>query len=129
MALYSRERTGKGQQVQIPMFESMLSFNLIEHLWSGTFGDPHGLGYVRALSPHRRPYATKDGFICVLAVNDEQWRRLLAALGLKEAMADPKYATMAERTRNINELYAIVATATRSEDDRGGKECVRTWRS
>ncbi|MBO9357414.1 CoA transferase [Bordetella petrii] len=121
MALYSRERTGKGQQVQVPMFESMLSFNLIEHLWSGTFGDPHGLGYVRALSPHRRPYATQDGFICVLAVNDEQWRRLLAALGLKEAMADPKYATLTERTRNINDLYAMVAQAisTHSTADLG----------
>ena len=56
MALFSRERTGRGQQVQIPMLETMLSFNLVEHLWAGTFGDEGRLGYGRALSPQRKPY-------------------------------------------------------------------------
>lgn len=111
MALYSRERSGKGQQVQIPMLESMLSFNLIEHLSGGTFGEADGVGYVRALSPYRRPYETKDGFVCVLAVNDAQWRRLLNGLGRGDVMNQAEYATMAQRTRNINALYAIVAQA------------------
>lgn len=109
MALFARERTGRGQQVQIPMLETMLSFNLVEHLWTGTFGEEGSLGYARALSPHRRPYATRDGYICLLAVSDEQWRRLFASFEQPELSGDARFATMEARTRNINELYAIVA--------------------
>lgn len=111
MTLYNRERTGKGQQVQIPMLESMLSFNLIEHLCSGTFDDAGGIGYARALSTHRKPYKTKDGYICLLAVNDDQWKRLLIALKRADVINEPKYSTITERTRNINDLYATVAEA------------------
>src|SRR5271166_6134287 len=90
MALYARERTGLGQQVQVPMFETILSFNYLEHLWGGAFDPPlePGVGYVRLLTPQRRPYATKDGYICVLAVNDDQWARILPAIGRPELIVD-----------------------------------------
>lgn len=82
MALLHRERTGEGQVVQVPMFETLLQFTLFEHLWEAALGKGGAsAGYVRMFSPHRRPYATKDGHICVLAVNDLQWRRLLTAIG------------------------------------------------
>jgi len=110
MALYERERSGRGQVVEVPMLETMLSFNLVEHLWTGAFGPDEGrLGYVRALSPHRRPYATRDGFICLLAVNDEQWKRLFVALDRPELAADERFANITGRTRHIDDLYAIVA--------------------
>jgi len=110
MALFSRERTGKGQQVQVPMFETILSFNYLEHLWGAAFDPPlaPGVGYVRLLTPHRRPYPTKDGYICVLAVNDEQWKRILPALGRADLIADPRFATTPARVRHYDELYGIV---------------------
>jgi len=62
MALYARSVTGNGQEVHVPMLETMLAFNLVEHLWGATLRMPElGLGYTRMLSPHRRPYATRDG--------------------------------------------------------------------
>ena len=62
------------------MVETMMSFNLIEHLWTGQFDQPTGeLGYDRALMSYRRPYATKDGHICLMATSDTQWRGLFAA--------------------------------------------------
>ena len=111
MALYSREKTGLGQQVQVPMFETILSFNYLEHLWGAAFDPPlePGIGYVRLLTSHRRPYPTKDGYICVLAVNDDQWRRILPALGRADLVADGRFATTAHRVRNYDELYSIVA--------------------
>jgi crotonobetainyl-CoA:carnitine CoA-transferase CaiB-like acyl-CoA transferase len=111
MALYARERTGQGQQVQVPMYETILAFNYLEHLWGGAFDPPMapGVGYVRLLTKHRRPYPTKDGYICVLAVNDEQWRRILPALGRPELITDPKFATTEGRVQNYDELYGIVA--------------------
>jgi crotonobetainyl-CoA:carnitine CoA-transferase CaiB-like acyl-CoA transferase len=110
MALYSRERTGAGQEVVVPMFETMLAFNLVEHLWVSFFdGNGDDLGYARMFSPHRRPYATRDGHICLLAVSDDQWRRLFAVLGRPELAADARFATLDARTRHINALYALVA--------------------
>jgi crotonobetainyl-CoA:carnitine CoA-transferase CaiB-like acyl-CoA transferase len=109
MALFARERTGQGQEVHVPMLETMLSFNLVEHLWDGVFGGDGKMGYGRALSTHRRPYATLDGHVCVLAVSDEQWRRLFAAFDRPELAQDARFATMEARTANIDALYATVA--------------------
>jgi crotonobetainyl-CoA:carnitine CoA-transferase CaiB-like acyl-CoA transferase len=110
MALFNRERTGQGQEVHVPMYETILSFNYLEHLWSAAFDPPlgHGVGYVRLLTTHRRPYQTKDSYICVLAVNDDQWRRLLPALGCEELINDERFATTAGRVRHYDELYGIV---------------------
>ncbi|MGZ5140578.1 MAG: CaiB/BaiF CoA transferase family protein [Burkholderiales bacterium] len=110
MALFSRERTGKGQEVVVPMLETMLSFNLVEHLWTNFFEtDRANLGYSRIFSPHRRPYATQDGYICTLAVSDDQWRRVFTVIGRPELARDDRFAELKARTRNINELYAILA--------------------
>jgi crotonobetainyl-CoA:carnitine CoA-transferase CaiB-like acyl-CoA transferase len=110
MALYHRERTGKGQQVQVPMYETILAFNYLEHLWGAAFDPPlsPGVGYVRLLTPHRKPYPTRDGYLCVLAVNDEQWKRILPALGRADLVNDPRFATTAERVKHYDELYSIV---------------------
>lgn len=110
MALFERERTGLGQEVAVPMLETVLAFNLVEHLWVNFFEEGDGeLGYSRMFSQHRRPYATRDGHICLLAVADEQWRRLFRVLGRAELAADERFATIGARTQNIDALYAIVA--------------------
>lgn len=112
MALYAREKTGLGQEVQVPMFETMVAFNLLEHLWGGAFDPPteDGIGYIRMFSEHRRPYRTADGFICLLAVNDEQWSRLLRVLDCPHIAADPRFRETGARIRNINVLYEIVSS-------------------
>src|SRR5207302_3885459 len=110
MALYAREKTGKGQEVHVPMMETMAAFNLVDHLWHGVFGEPEkGLGYPRMLTPYRRPYATKDGYVSLLATTDRQWRNLFAAIDLPELVADPRFATIERRTANIDELYTLLA--------------------
>lgn len=111
MALFHRERNGSGQEVTVPMLETMLSFNLTEHLWVDfDEADKSSLGYSRMFSDHRRPHATKDGYICLLAVNDEQWARLLKAIGRADLANDERFAKLAQRTRYIDELYAIVSS-------------------
>jgi crotonobetainyl-CoA:carnitine CoA-transferase CaiB-like acyl-CoA transferase len=111
MALFARERTGQGQRVCVPMFETLVAFNLHEHLWGAAFDPPlgSGIGYVRLLSQHRRPYETSDGFICVLAVNDEQWKRLLPALGRADLIDDERFSSVDARIRNIDAVYGAVA--------------------
>jgi crotonobetainyl-CoA:carnitine CoA-transferase CaiB-like acyl-CoA transferase len=110
MALYAREKTGKGQEIHVPMVDTMAAFNLVDHLWHGVFGEPEkGLGYPRMLTPHRRPYATTDGHICLLATTDRQWRNLFAAVGAPELADDPRFNSIAQRTANIDALYLWLA--------------------
>lgn len=110
MALFHRERTGRGQQVEVPMFETMLAFNLLEHLWGAAHNEPRGdIGYPRTFMPERRPCRTADGYLCLMASSDEQWQRLLPAVGLPELADDPRYRKLVDRSRHFGELYAQVA--------------------
>ncbi|MEO9191772.1 MAG: CoA transferase, partial [Acetobacteraceae bacterium] len=112
MALFARERTGRGQAVHVPMLETMLNFLLVEHLWGATINQPElGLGYPRMRTPHRRPYATKDGYISVICVSDEQWRRTFAAIGRPALIEDSRFATIAARTANVDAVYAVLTEA------------------
>lgn len=110
MALYYRERTGKGQSIEVPMFEFMTHFVMGDHLYGMTFEPPLAkAGYPRMLDPHRQPYKTKDGYLGVLVYNDKHWSRFFALAGRPEMARDPRYATIAGRTQNISFLYAFLA--------------------
>jgi crotonobetainyl-CoA:carnitine CoA-transferase CaiB-like acyl-CoA transferase len=107
-ALFARERTGRGQFVEVPMFETMVYFVLAEHLYGHTFIPPEApLGYTRLLVPWRRPYKTKDGYICMLAYTDPQWRKFWKAVGKPELADDPRFVDLANRSKNIAALYKI----------------------
>jgi crotonobetainyl-CoA:carnitine CoA-transferase CaiB-like acyl-CoA transferase len=107
-ALYHREKTGRGQYIEIPMFETMVSFVMIEHLHGRTFVPEEGaLGYSRVLAPWRRPYRTADGFVCMLAYTDAQWQRFWNAIGKPEMMRDPRFVDMAARSRHIDDIYRL----------------------
>jgi crotonobetainyl-CoA:carnitine CoA-transferase CaiB-like acyl-CoA transferase len=114
MALFHRERTGEGQEVHVPMLETILSFALVEHLWHGVQNEPEkGVGYPRVLSPHRRPYRTKDGYISVIAVSDSQWKKLFQAMGVPEYIDDPRFSTTQGRTTHVDALYATLTEGMR----------------
>ena len=108
--LLSKARTGIGQSIEVPMFETMAQFVLSEHMQGQTFDPPTSpAGYPRTLSPHRRPYQTKDGFIAVLPYNDGQWRRFFEVAGKAGMLkTDPRFADIASRTANIDSLYEMV---------------------
>lgn len=105
-------RTGVGQEIEVPMFETMVQFVLGDHLQGQAFVPPTGpAGYARLLSPHRRPFPTKDGYVAILPYNDHQWRRFFAVVGRPTLMDDDKrFADMASRTANIDALYALVGS-------------------
>ena len=110
-ALYHRHKTGQGQRVDVPMFETMVGLTLGDHLGGLTFDPPLGEGgYQRLLSPERRPYRTKDGHICALVYNDKQWKSFYAATGRAAGFdADPRLTSIKTRTEHIDALYAEVA--------------------
>ncbi|MGH8816086.1 MAG: CaiB/BaiF CoA transferase family protein [Achromobacter pestifer] len=120
MALYEREKSGQGQAIEVPMFETLVSFTLIEHLGGRSFEPPRGdMGYRRVLSPERKPYRTLDGYIALLPYTDSQWQRFFSLAGRADLAADPRYLTPQTRAGNFDTLYQHLAdiVALRGTDD------------
>ena len=120
MALFHREKTDVGQNIEVPMFETMVNFLLPEHWMGMTFEPPLGkAGYQRALSKGRRPYKTKDGYVAALPYSDRQWEAFFRLVGREELLQDPRFSTLSERVVHIEELYGelakIIATRTTGE--------------
>ena len=111
-ALFHRERTGRGQAVELPMLETMAQFVLGDHMGGRTFDPPLGpVGYSRLLAPDRRPYKTSDGYVCTLVYTDGQWRSFYRAIGRSDAEfdADPRLGSQYIRAQHYAALYALVA--------------------
>ena len=107
-ALFERERTGRGRFVEIPMFEQMVAFVLGEHLFGHNFVPPLGpLGYTRVTAPWRRPYQTKDGYLCMMAYTQAHWRKFWSAVGKPEMLGDPRFDSIASRAHNVVALYEL----------------------
>jgi crotonobetainyl-CoA:carnitine CoA-transferase CaiB-like acyl-CoA transferase len=109
-SLVHRDRSGRGQRVDVPMFETMTSFVMGDHLGGLTYEPPLDKGgYARHLSRDRRPYKTKDGFLAVIVYNDKQWNSFFEATGRDDLRSNPKFATFAGRAANIDTVYAELA--------------------
>lgn len=110
-ALFHKARTGEGQYVEVPMYEAMASFLLVEHLAGRTFVPPEGnAGYDRLLSPYRRPHRTLDGYISVLAYSAAHWKSFFSIAGREDWASDPRLDSSVVRSSVINELYQRVST-------------------
>jgi crotonobetainyl-CoA:carnitine CoA-transferase CaiB-like acyl-CoA transferase len=108
MALFHRERTGEGQEVEVSMFETMASFMLVEHANGAMFDPPLGPAiYPRTVAPNRRPYETSDGYIAALIYNDKHWNAFVGAV--RPPWAGELYATLERRARQIDTVYGLVA--------------------
>jgi len=112
-ALFERERSGRGQSIEVPMFETMVAYVMGDHLQGYAFEPPLGpMGYDRLLVKERRPYPTKDGYVCVLVYTDNHWRAFGRLIGKPDLCdSDPRLADIGTRTKYINELYGLVAEA------------------
>jgi crotonobetainyl-CoA:carnitine CoA-transferase CaiB-like acyl-CoA transferase len=119
-ALYHKARTGQGQEVEVPMLESMAAWVMVEHLYGETFVPPvESAGYKRVLNRYRRPFRTKDGYLAILPYTDQNWRDFFAIVGRADLLGDPRFATLAARLRHIELLYEEVAklAPTRTNDE------------
>ena len=113
-ALFNRERSGRGQYVEVPMFETMVAFMLTEHLGGLTFEPaPAKAGYARLLAGGRKPAPTKDGYIAMLPYTGDHWAAFFNAVGRTDLAQ--KYGAGDRQSRNekIVEMYRDLAEATR----------------
>ncbi len=114
-AIIDRFKTGKGAFVEVPMFETMATFVLQEHLAQKSFEPPVGpVGDLRLLSPHNQPVKTKDGYISFTINTDPQVQAFLKATGRSKLLKDPRFQSIASRAEFVSEWFEVRGAALMS---------------
>ena len=115
--LFKREKDNKDLEIEVPMFETMIDFTLVEHLYGYNFDPPEGSPiYPRQSSVNRKPYKTKDGYIAVLPYNDKQWLRFLSLINKEPLLKTKKFSSLENRNNNIDELYALLVRELKKQN-------------
>lgn len=110
-ALFQRERTQRGQYIEVPMFESMVSYMMVEHFYGHHLTQSsHAMGYPRTLTPWRKPYQTADGYISLMPYTDKHWQDFFTAQKRIDLAKDPRFGSISQRTTHIAELYELVGS-------------------
>ncbi|ODT19363.1 MAG: formyl-CoA transferase [Hyphomicrobium sp. SCN 65-11] len=115
LALYERERSGKGQWVHTSLIEAqifMLDFQAARWLMKGEV--PGQAGNDHPTSIPTGVFPTSDGHINIAASGDHMFKRCCEALGAPELLSDPDYATSAKRSANRKVLNEKFAARTRT---------------
>ena len=116
-AIIQNLRTQEGVYVEIGMFEGIVAYNLVEHLYGRMFVPAKGdAGYARVISPYRRPHETRDGYICMLPYTDSQWGKFWEIADQPSLADDKRFLDMQARSQNINMLYGAAAEILKTKD-------------
>ena len=108
-ALLQRARGGEGQAVEVPMLETTVDFNLVEHMGGFGFEPPLGKpGFPRLMDRSRKPYRTKDGYACILPYSDRNWQDFFVFTARAEFKDDPRFTRLPDRVKHIRILYQMV---------------------
>jgi crotonobetainyl-CoA:carnitine CoA-transferase CaiB-like acyl-CoA transferase len=112
-ALVDRLRSGRGQYVEVPMFETMVAFTMAEHMGGLTFEPPTAkAGYARLLEGGRRPVPTRDGFVAMLPYTEDHWVALFERSGDPSLAGKYNLRDRHERNARLQELYADMVRIT-----------------
>ena len=107
-AIVERRIHGTGCSIEVPMFETMATFVLQEHLAQHSFDPPVGPpGDQRLLSPHNKPVKTADGWISFTINTDSQVRAFLKATDREPLLEDARFTSVAARARHVAEWFAV----------------------
>ncbi len=116
-ALMKRQSTGVGGMVEVPMFETMVAFNLVENFYGQHFEPPLSApGYPRVLADWRRPYRTSDGYVCMMPYTNAHWQKFFVGVAQPELASDARFTSMAARTQHIEALYEITGQIVGQHD-------------
>lgn len=120
-ALYRRAKTGCGGSVDVPMYETVAAFMLLEHLQGHTFRPAVGeIGYRRVMQNGRRIYRARDGHISMAPYSTAQWMAFFQATGRPALANDPRITDPVQRNAHVSALYDLIG-------DVAGERTVSEW--
>ncbi|MEM8491073.1 MAG: CoA transferase [Pseudomonadota bacterium] len=112
-AVIHKLRTGRGQHVEVPMFEAFTAFMMKEHLADKAFDPPLGSAcYSRQVDPYRQPFPTADGHVVIVPYSLESWDAVYEAMDYSEFLDDERFSSPRARVKHMEELYQGIATRT-----------------
>ncbi|EAQ28656.1 hypothetical protein NAP1_13693 [Erythrobacter sp. NAP1] len=121
-AIIHRLRTGKGQHVEVPMFEAFASFMMKEHLDAKTFDPPNGdAGYSRQVDADRQPFQTKDGWISIVPYVPQHFPYTVGLLGDPQMAAEERFNDVKGIMSAGPELYRRIGELTKMKST---QECL-----
>ncbi len=121
-ALHRRSVTGKGGLIDVPMFETLAGFTLLEHLQGESY-EPAigGVGYPRVMAGGgRRVYRARDGYLSMTPYSGPQWAEFFRETGRPELATDARITDPATRNAHVSELYDLIAAVA-------GDRSVQEW--
>jgi crotonobetainyl-CoA:carnitine CoA-transferase CaiB-like acyl-CoA transferase len=110
-ALLAREKTGRGQRVEVPMLDAFASFVLPDVLGARAFGDPPAVA--AASASLYRAWQTADGHVVVVVIEDRQFEAVCRAIGREDLAGDARYASLLGRLQNAPALFEMLETELR----------------
>jgi crotonobetainyl-CoA:carnitine CoA-transferase CaiB-like acyl-CoA transferase len=118
-ALVHRQRTGKGQHVEVPQVEAAMHYigeHIIAALITGHDPEPDG-NHVTDAAPHDAfPASGQDEWVAIAVTSDDAWQQLCRVIANPALGEDPRYATLADRLCHSDSLYETIAQWTRQHD-------------
>jgi crotonobetainyl-CoA:carnitine CoA-transferase CaiB-like acyl-CoA transferase len=115
-ALHQRQKTAQGASLEIPMFETMATMVLQEHLAQQSFDPPVGPpGDLRLLSPHNHPVKTQDGYFSFTINTDAQVQTFLRVTEREALLSDPRFQTVASRAEHVFAWFEVRGAALESK--------------
>lgn len=120
-ALLQREKTGRGQQIEVSMQDAVVNLNRIGMMshYYGAMPAPRLGNRVPALAPTDLYPCAPGGpndYAFVITSTGEMWTNLMQAIGRADVLTDPRFATQSERNKHFNEIFEIIASWTRRRD-------------
>ena len=111
-ALRHKERTGEGQFVVVPMLETFTGYLMAEHIYGETYIPPLGkFGHTTTLTPHRRPYKTRDGYLVVLPASQAQSAKFMELGGIAGPYESERFTSTPRGAERVAEYYAMMNEA------------------
>jgi len=124
-ALLARSRDGKGGRVEVSMLDAALAFQWPDAMYNHTFIDEPPAAFP-PVGRTTRPYKTRDGFVAIMAPQQDEFEAMCEGFGDPSIAQDPRFATTPMRARHGPELRAIFEPLAAQQDT---DECVARMRA
>ncbi len=115
-ALFHRERTGEGQDIDIGLLDcqiSLLAFLGQSHLFTGEV--PQRTGTAHPVAAPLKAFKTRDGYITVVAHQNKPFAALCRIVDAEALLEDERFSELNDRTANLEALYAVLDPAFAKE--------------